>query len=61
VAARYEPDGSLDDSFGGDGKVATFFPGGARASGVAVHAGGIVVAGNANAGGGTFALVRYRS
>jgi uncharacterized delta-60 repeat protein len=61
VAARYEPDGSLDDAFGGDGKVATFFEGGARASGIAVHGGGIVVAGSAVGGAGTFALVRYLS
>ncbi|HEX6844627.1 MAG TPA: hypothetical protein VF235_05865, partial [Actinomycetota bacterium] len=32
VVIRVLPDGSLDDSWGGDGRVATFFPGYARAS-----------------------------
>jgi uncharacterized delta-60 repeat protein len=62
AVARYEMDGSLDDSFSGNGKVKTNFVGGAdRALGVAVQTNGrIVVAGihgiGANA---TFALVRY--
>jgi uncharacterized delta-60 repeat protein len=57
--ARYNPDGSLDRSFGGDGKVLTGFPG-AQAAAFAVATqpdGKIVAAGRA---GGSFALVRYR-
>jgi uncharacterized delta-60 repeat protein len=61
VAARYLSDGSLDPTFGGDGKVATFFPGGARAGGIAVHEGDLVVGGRSGAGDGAFALVRYLS
>ena len=62
AVARYEMDGSLDDSFSGNGKVKTNLVGGAdRALGVAVQTNGkIVVAGihgiGANA---TFALIRY--
>jgi uncharacterized delta-60 repeat protein len=60
--ARYNPDGSLDTTFGGDGKVMTQF--GALtgiAYGVALQANGkIVAAGEASSGGG-FALVRYRT
>jgi uncharacterized delta-60 repeat protein len=62
AVARYEMDGSLDDSFSGNGKARTNFAGGAdRALSVAIQPNGkIVVAGihgiGANA---TFALVRY--
>ena len=58
---RYRWDGSLDDTWGGNGKVATFFPGGARGAGAALQPDGKpVVAGsiglNGNEG---FALARY--
>jgi uncharacterized delta-60 repeat protein len=62
AVARYEMNGSLDDSFSGNGKVKTNFAGGAdRALGVAVQPNGKIVAAGihgigANA---TFALVRY--
>ncbi len=58
---RILPDGSLDPSWGNDGKVFTRFPGGASAEGLALQDDGrVVVAGN----GGTgptwgFALARY--
>jgi Domain of unknown function (DUF5122) beta-propeller len=60
VLARYNRDGSLDRSFGVEGKVSTDFGGvGEAASAVAIQPDGkIVVAG----GGGTgfdFALARY--
>jgi uncharacterized delta-60 repeat protein len=58
---RFNPDGSLDDSFGDGGRVTTPFPGvaGAGARGIAVQPDGrIVVAGGA---GGAFALARYNS
>jgi uncharacterized delta-60 repeat protein len=46
VLARYDPDGSLDPSFGGDGKVSTSFAtkGGDAASSVAIQADGKIVA-----------------
>ena len=58
---RYRWDGSLDDTWGGNGKVATFFPGGARGAGAALQPdGNLVVVGslglNADEG---FALARY--
>jgi uncharacterized delta-60 repeat protein len=58
--ARYDPDGSLDRTFSGDGRQATDFPGGdAAATGVAIQANGkIVVAGGSS---GDFAVVRYRT
>jgi uncharacterized delta-60 repeat protein len=62
AVARYETNGSLDDSFSGNGKVRTNFVGGAdRALGVAIQANGkILVAGIHGIGeNGTFALVRY--
>ena len=62
--ARFMPDGTLDDSFGGDGKVRTAFGSGcvSRAFGVAVQSDGKIVA--AGASGFTcphvkFALARY--
>jgi uncharacterized delta-60 repeat protein len=60
--ARYNPDGSLDTSFSGDGKQTTdFFVGsfGDRANGVALQGNGKIVAvGTPGAG---FALARYNS
>ena len=61
--ARYNPDGSLDPTFGGDGKVATnITTGDDRADDLVIQADGrIVVAGTANyfSNGARFALVRY--
>ena len=55
--ARYNPNGSLDRTFGGDGRVTTFFQGGGAAAAVALQVGGKIVAGGeAN---GKFALARY--
>jgi uncharacterized delta-60 repeat protein len=55
--ARYNPDGSLDTSFSGDGKRTQGFGGSDRAHGVVLQADGkIVVAG---IGDGDFALARY--
>ena len=62
--ARYNSDGSLDASFGVDGKVMTgFSAGGSGASAVAIQADGrIVVVGTAGQGWDTkFALARYNS
>ena len=61
VVVRYRWDGSLDDTWGGNGKVATFFPNGARGAGAALQPdGNLVVVGslglNADEG---FALARY--
>ena len=60
--ARYNGDGTLDATFGGDGLVKTnFTPGGDNAFGVAIQPldGKIVAAGRAAGGGGRFALARY--
>jgi serralysin len=60
--ARYKLDGSLDSSFGGDGKVRTHFAGesDAAASAVAIQADGkIVAAGYSFVGFNRFALARY--
>ncbi|MFI7635963.1 hypothetical protein [Nonomuraea sp. NPDC049400] len=60
--ARYNSDGTLDSSFGADGRVTTDFGGsGDAALAVALQADGKIVA--AGAGGGTFvfALARYNS
>jgi len=62
AVARYNPNGSLDTSFDGDGKLTTDFAGGGdRADAVAIQADGkIVIAGQASTGPGfDFALVRY--
>jgi uncharacterized delta-60 repeat protein len=61
--ARYESDGSLDPSFGEDGKVLTNLTGGFDvAYAVAIQANGkIVVAGRSAGAGGRFALARYES
>jgi uncharacterized delta-60 repeat protein len=62
--ARYNPDGTLDTTFSGDGKVRTNFTTRSdQASDVALHANGkIVLAGGAGVGGSDsrFALARYR-
>jgi uncharacterized delta-60 repeat protein len=59
--ARYNPNGSLDTTFGGDGRVTTNFTTGTdSAFGVAVQANGNIVAvGGARGSGGRFALARY--
>jgi uncharacterized delta-60 repeat protein len=54
--ARYNPDGSLDTTFDGDGKVTT---GGARADALALRADGKLVA--AGSSGQNFALARYNT
>jgi uncharacterized delta-60 repeat protein len=61
--ARYESDGSLDPSFGGDGKVLSDLTGGRDvAYAVAIQANGkIVVAGRSAGARGRFALARYES
>jgi uncharacterized delta-60 repeat protein len=60
--ARYKPDGTLDATFSGDGKVTTdFTPYKDRASDVALQANGrIVLAGYAGGSDHRFALARYR-
>jgi uncharacterized delta-60 repeat protein len=61
--ARYNPNGSPDPSFGGDGRVAIDFGGGEAANALAIQADGkIVAAGVSFVGfsGGNFALARYR-
>ncbi|MDQ3573320.1 MAG: endonuclease/exonuclease/phosphatase family protein [Actinomycetota bacterium] len=63
AVARYNPDGSLDTTFGGDGLVTTDYSGaGDTGNAVAIQADGrIVVAGSANRGGANwdFAVARY--
>jgi uncharacterized delta-60 repeat protein len=61
--ARYNTDGTLDSTFGGDGKVTTnFTEHDDSAFDVAVQANGrIVAAGREAAKGGRFALARYRA
>jgi uncharacterized delta-60 repeat protein len=57
--ARYRTDGSLDMSFGGDGRVSTSFAGGgAAALAVALQANGKIV--GVGGVGGAFALARYQ-
>ncbi len=62
AVARYNPDGSLDTGFDGDGKLTTSFGAPARAHGVAVQSEGmIVVVGDAGSGNAMdLALARYR-
>src|SRR5215216_1351953 len=55
--ARYNPNGSLDKSFSGDGKQTTDFGGYDGATGVALQANGKIVA--AGGGAGSFAIARY--
>jgi uncharacterized delta-60 repeat protein len=66
--ARYNPDGSLDLSFDGDGKVVTDFGGLDRARAIALQPDGKIVAAgftqvnfNDNSGTSDFALARYNS
>jgi uncharacterized delta-60 repeat protein len=62
--ARYNPGGSLDKTFSGDGKQTTDFAGFDTANGVAIQRdGGIVVVGGGGGGfsGQRFALARYTS
>jgi uncharacterized delta-60 repeat protein len=61
--ARYRTNGSLDPTFGGNGKVVTNFTGGDDfANGVAIQTDGKIVAvGQAGGKGGRFALARYRT
>jgi uncharacterized delta-60 repeat protein len=64
AVARYNPNGSLDKSFSGDGRVLTRFPGATgfdHADGVAIENGKIVVAGVSHqaSGGNKFAVARY--
>ena len=56
--ARYNPDGSLDTSFDGDGRQTTDFGGFDRAADVAIQADGKIVAVGVP-GSGSFALARY--
>ena len=58
--ARYNPSGTLDTSFSGDGRQTTDFPGDDRAAGVALQADGKIVAvGSARRGATNFVLARY--
>jgi uncharacterized delta-60 repeat protein len=61
--ARYNSDGTLDPSFGGDGKVTTnFTPSADFAFGVAIQADGKIVAtGRAGGSGGRVAVARYNT
>jgi uncharacterized delta-60 repeat protein len=65
AVARYDPNGSLDDTFSGDGKVTTdITPGRDYANAVVVDAAQNIVAGGLGSPGSTrasFALVRYTS
>jgi len=57
---RYNTDGALDDTFGGDGKVTTNFASGSDACiGVALQSDGKIVAGGS--AGSRFAVARYNS
>ena len=56
--ARYNPDGSLDTSFGSGGKVTTDFGGFDAASAVAIQPDGKIIAAG-RSGSGDFALARY--
>jgi uncharacterized delta-60 repeat protein len=61
AVARYDLDGTLDASFGGDGKVTTHFRGsGATARAVAVQDNGKIVAVGDADNFGRFAVARYR-
>ena len=60
AVARYNPDGTLDTSFGGDGRVLNDFGGLGFAFDVAIQADGkIVAAGGGGLGAPSFALTRY--
>jgi uncharacterized delta-60 repeat protein len=56
--ARYNPDGSLDRSFSGDGRLRTDFGGNDFANGVALQGNGNIIAAGLG-GNGDFALARY--
>ena len=59
--ARYNENGLLDSSFGGDGMVRTAFPGSnSTASALAIQADGRIVAAGTKSDPGEFALVRYQ-
>jgi uncharacterized delta-60 repeat protein len=58
--ARYNPNGTLDTSFSGDGKETTDFGGSDQANGVALQGGKIVAAGGGGVRG-DFALARYNA
>ena len=57
--ARYNPNGSLDTSFSGDGKQTTDFGADDEANGVALQGDGKIVAVGGGGAGGDFALARY--
>ena len=58
--ARYNPDGTLDPSFSGDGRQTTDFGPSDEAFGVAIQGDGKIVAvGSTGPAGGNFALARY--
>jgi uncharacterized delta-60 repeat protein len=62
--ARYQPDGSLDPSFDGDGTLVREFTGGAQARAIALQRDGKIVVGglaNPGPGGNTFAAVRFET
>jgi uncharacterized delta-60 repeat protein len=60
VLARYETDGSLDPTFGGDGRARAAFPGGMFVRAVAIQADGrIVVVGSSGSSVTRFALARF--
>ncbi len=62
--ARYNPNGSLDTSFSGDGKQTTDFGGSDGANAVALQGGKIVLVGSGSlggTGGNDFALARYNT
>lgn len=64
AVVRFNPDGTTDNTFGSGGTVTTRLgTGSSTAEGVAVHAGGIVVAGTAETpeNGKDFAVVRYNT
>ncbi len=64
ATARYNPNGSLDTSFSGDGMQTTDFGGDDLANDVAIQANGKIVAAGIATGGATgndFALTRYNA
>jgi len=59
--ARYNPNGSLDTTFDGDGKVTTTFGNGAWAAAVVIQPDGKIVAAGGGFFGSVFALARYNT
>jgi uncharacterized delta-60 repeat protein len=59
--ARYDTNGTLDGTFGGDGKVTTYFGFGARGEAVALQANGKLVVAGSSSELARFALARYRT